>query len=200
MSEAHKGKHHSPETIEKMRNVKLGKVGKMTNHWQGGKVKKKCEICGKIFLVGRSRKDIAKYCSKECYYKSEKGDIPWNKGTIGIMKPNSGSFLKGHITWCLGKKGVPQAGFQKGKKHWNWKGGKTKESKRLRGGKEFRHWREAVFARDDYTCWICGQKGGRIDPHHLKKFSDYPKLRFEVSNGLTLCKFCHKTYTKFGQG
>ncbi len=27
----------------------------------------------------------------------EKGKAPWNKGTVGVMKPNSGNFPKGHI-------------------------------------------------------------------------------------------------------
>ena len=86
----------------------------------------------------------------------------------------------------------------KGKKCHFWKGGKTKENQIIRAGIEYRLWREKVFKRDNYTCWICGLRGGKIHPHHLKKFSDYPELRFTISNGLTLCKFCHQIYTNFG--
>ena len=35
------------------------------------------------------------------------------------------------------------------------------------------------------------KKGIYLNAHHIKKFSDYPHLRFELSNGLTLCKDCH---------
>ena len=49
----------------------------------------------------------------------KKGMIPHNKGTKGIIKPNSGSFKKGNIPWAKGKKGImkPNSGsFKKGQK------------------------------------------------------------------------------------
>jgi hypothetical protein len=103
----------------------------------------------------------------------------------------------------IGRKISPLQGFQKGKKHWNWKGGATSKDKLLRLSKDFKHWREDVFKGDNYTCWICEDRGGNghkviLHPHHLKGFAEYPKLRFKVSNGMTLCDFCHKTYTDFG--
>ena len=35
-----------------------------------------------------------------------RGAIPWNKGTHGLMKPNSGSYRPGHVSWSAGTKGV----------------------------------------------------------------------------------------------
>jgi hypothetical protein len=84
-----------------------------------------------------------------------------------------------------------------GKDNPQWKDGVTPVNKLLRGSSEFKKWREEVFEYDDYTCWIC-ELTGRLHPHHLKSFSNYPALRFVKSNGLTLCEFCHKTYTDFG--
>lgn len=61
-------------------------------------------------------------------------DIPWNKGTKGIMKKNSGSikkgerisketeFGKGNIPWNKGLKGIhlsPKSEFKKGMITWN---------------------------------------------------------------------------------
>lgn len=62
----------------------------------------------------------------------------------------------------------------------------------IRKSVEYSKWRTAVFVRDEYTCQICGQVGGRLNAHHIKLFSKYPKLRLKVSNGLTLCESCHK--------
>ncbi len=53
-------------------------------------------------------------------------------------------------------------------------------------------WRQGVFSRDDYICQRCEQRGGKLNAHHIKSFKDYPKLRYKVSNGITLCVDCHK--------
>lgn len=78
-----------------------------------------------------------------------------------------------------------------GESHWNWKGGISDENHRIRESTEYKKWRQDVFTRDKYTCRICGLKGANLNAHHIKSFSIYPELRFELSNGITLCKECH---------
>lgn len=80
-----------------------------------------------------------------------------------------------------------------------WKGGTTTEAKILRQSAEYRLWRKAVFERDNYTCQVCGQRGGRLHPDHIKRFSHFPELRFELSNGRTLCEACHKQTPTYGR-
>lgn len=63
---------------------------------------------------------------------------------------------------------------------------------RIRNSREYQEWRACVFERDHYTCQNCGQVGGTINAHHIKSFKDYPDLRLEVNNGITLCLKCHK--------
>lgn len=81
----------------------------------------------------------------------------------------------------------------RGEKHHNWKGGVTKEHNKIRGSLEYVLWRNEVYKRDYWTCRICKIKctKGNIVAHHIKKFSDFPELRFIVENGLTLCRKCH---------
>lgn len=80
-----------------------------------------------------------------------------------------------------------------------WKGGKTDEAKILRQSAEYRLWREAVFKRDWYTCQICGEYGGVLRADHIKRFSHFPELRFDVNNGRTLCEACHKQTPTYGR-
>lgn len=60
--------------------------------------------------------------------------------------------------------------------------------------KPYCDWRKSVFTYDNYICWICEEKGGCLNAHHLKQWSYYPKLRYKISNGITLCNLCHRTY------
>jgi hypothetical protein len=81
-----------------------------------------------------------------------------------------------------------------GEKNPNWKGGVTEENHKERNSDQYKQWRKDVFERDHYTCQKCGdKKGGNLLPHHIKSFAEYPKLRYEVSNGITFCEKCHST-------
>lgn len=63
---------------------------------------------------------------------------------------------------------------------------------RIYQSKNFDVWRRSIFQRDDWTCQDCYIKGGSLHAHHIRKFSKYPLLRFDVDNGITLCKPCHE--------
>jgi len=89
-------------------------------------------------------------------------------------------------------------GINAGKNHYNWKGGITPLYIIIRNSNKYKEWREAVFRRDNYTCLMCKKRGGKtyLHPHHLLPFADYPNHRFDIDNGLTLCKDCHKIIHK----
>jgi hypothetical protein len=80
----------------------------------------------------------------------------------------------------------------KGEKHYKWKGGRPWQR-----FKEPRYiaWREAVLERDNYVCQKCLRQCRKYErglaAHHVMPYATHPTLRYDVSNGLTLCRSCH---------
>ena len=85
--------------------------------------------------------------------------------------------------------------FQKGNLHPKYKGNKT-ERQTAMNQYEYKQWRTAVFERDDYTCQNCFKTNTRLNAHHIKHWSTNSELRYEISNGITLCETCHKDVHK----
>lgn len=91
---------------------------------------------------------------------------------------------------------IKMSNGRKGKLNPSWKGGLTPINKAIRHSIEYRLWREAVFARDNWTCQKCFIRGGKLHPHHIKTFAEFPELRFAIDNGQTLCAICHSAVHK----
>lgn len=139
-----------------------------------------------------------------------KGFVPWNKGTKGLMGSKIGR-PKGYPSWNKGMKGIysvkhngqfkkGQPPFNKGtihlskENHPNWISDRTKlvksEKKHLDG--RYREWMFAVKKRDNYKCKINNSDcRGRLESHHILNWKDYPELRYELKNGITLCHAHH---------
>ena len=133
-----------------------------------------CEICGEEFWRRPSfiKKGITRFCSRKCYDKHQKG-IPKKFG------------VRPHLI---------------GENNPRWKGGISSENSKIRSSKEYKKWRLSVFARDAYTCVLCGVSGSEryLNADHIKSFADFPELRFDVNNGRTLCEDCHKETENYG--
>jgi 5-methylcytosine-specific restriction endonuclease McrA len=78
-----------------------------------------------------------------------------------------------------------------GKNNPSWKGGVTPENHLIRSSADYKNWRTKVFEKDNWTCQMCGKRGGRLEAHHKFPFSKFPRLRFKGANGITLCERCH---------
>jgi len=220
-------------------------------NWQGGKSYKKykCKVCGKVFITKEcyEKRGGNKACSRKCYYKSQIGKIPSNKGKDG--KPNylarkrtkfickqcgkefewplwkakkrlfcsrkcraeNGnkkvdnkcpicgkefkSFPSQKRVCCSRKCAFISAGRKRiGKNNGNWIDGRTPDIRIIRNSKKLKEWKMAVFARDNFTCQKCGQRGHKLHSHHIQNFGEWEELRFEVSNGITFCEKCHKKF------
>ncbi len=89
----------------------------------------------------------------------------------------------------------------RGKTPWNkGKGTKSSANELFRKSLAYIKWRVSVFERDDYTCQICKQKGGRLNADHIKPFAYFHKLRLSLENGRTLCESCHRKTDTYGWG
>jgi len=55
-------------------------------------------------------------------------------------------------------------------------------------------WRKAIFERDGFKCQRCNDetKNEKFYAHHIKSWKDFPHLRFDINNGITLCYDCHR--------
>ncbi len=56
----------------------------------------------------------------------------------------------------------------------------------------YKDWRRKVYKRDGRKCQMpgCNSKY-KIQAHHIKKWSRAASLRYDIDNGITLCKSCH---------
>lgn len=70
--------------------------------------------------------------------------------------------------------------------------------RRIRYSKRMKDWRLSVFQRDNYTCQGCGERGGYLEADHIKPFALFPELRFDLSNGRTMCRPCHQQTETWG--
>lgn len=169
-----------------------------------GATESSCLHCGKEMIVSRAhtKKGFGKYCSHDCHGKAKKGRRGQNAGRTFPYKPRPK--MQGKVPWNRGKKGhqswnkgkdYPQVS---GEKHWNWKGGSSNKSCKIRNTPEYRRWKKEVLARDGKHCFFCGETEGQFHVDHIKPFVDNPDLRFEPSNGRMVCVECHRKTPTYG--
>jgi 5-methylcytosine-specific restriction endonuclease McrA len=81
---------------------------------------------------------------------------------------------------------------QKGPKHPLWNSALTEEDRiKQRKLLGLSDWRKTIFARDDFTCQMCGVRGGQLHAHHLNSWHWAKAERLDPDNGITLCQLHH---------
>lgn len=121
-----------------------------------------------------------------------------------------------HLSLLHKKNGIKPP-LVKGKAHYNWKGGITPLTKKIRQSTKYTTWRTQIFIRDSYLCVLCGL-GGELNADHYPtpfsvifhkekisslKDSEKCKKLWDINNGRTLCIKCHRktdTYAKNYKG
>jgi len=87
---------------------------------------------------------------------------------------------------------VPPALGKFGKEHPRWVKDREKLKKQERNDGAYYAWRREVWLRDNFTCKIANPEcAGRIEAHHILGWTEYPELRYQTNNGITLCQAHH---------
>lgn len=185
-----------------------------------------CKNCTNEFESNKGCKSRSpSFCSKKCAAIYNVA-LPLVKKKMSLAKIGKTTWNKGVKMWegkehprgTLGKKGLnagrvisdetrqklidSHTGLKypnvSGENHWNWQGGKTTQNEAERKSAEYKNWRISVFKRDNYTCVNCGKIGGILNADHIKPFSKYKGLRYNLDNGRTLCVECHYKTDTYG--
>lgn len=103
-----------------------------------------------------------------------------------------------------------------GKNHWNWNGGSSSLSDKIKFSSKYIEWRKKILDRDKYSCVLCRKSkevSGKLQVDHypitraeiakrykLKTFENYMNClkMWDINNGRTLCELCHKMTPTFG--
>lgn len=128
----------------------------------------------------------------------KKGVIPWSKGITlsNDIKSKISAKLTGRT---LGKKVCEKMSEGQKKRvsegrHNNYKGGITPINHSARISTLAKWWRKECLARDNFTCQKTKVSGGYLEVHHINNFAEFPELRFDVNNGITLSKDAHRIF------
>jgi hypothetical protein len=133
-----------------------------------------CEYCGKEFTPSIKNFARNKFCSLSCSSKSRPS------GRTG--KKNS-QYQKDMVSLKLSRE-----------KHGRWikDRSKVKVGDRCLNDPLQKQWRLNVYKKDGYKCRMENKDcNGGLEAHHILPWKDYPELRFDVENGITICHYHH---------
>lgn len=144
------------------------------------------------------RKNISETCKKNGVGKWMKGR-KLSQNTIEKQREKKvGRFVSVETREKIRKSqiGVPRF-HMRGEKHPRYISDRSKLQRygtdnQDRRSSMYREWRKKVWLRDNFKCKIANPDcKGRIEAHHILGYTEYPELRFDINNGITLCHHHH---------
>ena len=58
----------------------------------------------------------------------------------------------------------------------------------------YKKFRQEVLKRDGRKCKMCDSRK-KLQVHHIRRWANAALMRYDPSNGITLCKMCHQKVT-----
>lgn len=130
-------------------------------------------VRSKISKANKGKKRSLEFCQKRSEkYKGEGNPFFDKTHSFKTRKRLSAHF-----------QGVPEE---------EWRGFSGDEHKRAWKSKRAKCWSREIFERDNFTCALCGKRGGDLEAHHITRRIDAPEQTYALGNGITLCVACHK--------
>jgi len=163
---------------------------------------RECRVCGAKYYVAPRRAERGQ--GKTCSLKCRSLDGEWKKKISDYRNGPSYHWNGRHHTKDTKLKMRESV---LGEKNHNYIDGIARLGMQIRRLPHMKEWRSAVFKEDNYSCAICGKHGGYLQAHHWTHLSDLLRHHnisspeqaekcdklWDVENGITLCKLCHKT-------
>lgn len=191
----------------------------------------KCDYCGGEYNANKYSYNNSKYhfCSNKCHAKWNSENLigennpNWNNH---ILK---GKYIgENNPSWIPKEKVIcPNCGiefevskfqinrtvnnfcsikcrgeFFSGENNPNWNSSKTQKEREIdRSYSDYRKFVIDVFERDNYTCQLTGQVGGKLIVHHLDGYNWCKEKRTNPNNAITLTREIHNLFHKiYGKG
>lgn len=152
---------------------------------------------GRLVVISRASRDDGK-AYWECVCDCGATTVSWGAHLRSGHTSSCGCFnqeqVRASIKWKESRR--------RGPAHHNWNPNFTEKDRADRRSlPEIKEWLKAVLRQHNYTCNLCGKRGGKLAAHHLNGYNWAIDQRTEVDNGVPLCPPCHKEFhDEYGLG
>lgn len=143
----------------------------------------------KVSLETRQKMSISRKGKKRGKI-TEKWRNNLRRSHMGLQSSMKG---KKHSLESRKKMSLARIGRFKGENNPSWIKDRSKvQTVNRRWIPKYKEWRNRVFTRDGFMCRICNSELGTfIQAHHILRWADHPEHRYDVNNGITLCRAHH---------
>lgn len=149
---------------------------------------KVCKVCGKKYKPHRGINRItSKYCSLQCSGKAKANQVEKkcrNCGLVFNFKPSQLKAYPNSGKYCSRRCGYDYRVKKNAARPTDDRYGRTNRVADIA-------WRTAVKERDNGVCQRCGVINEQMHAHHKATRGAHPELKYDLSNGITLCNSCH---------